>query len=88
MQAELFRPGSMDTVITMALTHEIESYMGRAELKRFLQRTYEMTAPGGVYINYDVVGPDDPDKLVYVQFTSDDGDNPADLGWQYEGAVS
>ena len=85
MQAELFRSGSMDTVITMALTHEIESYMGRAELKRFLKRTYEMTAPGGVYINYDVVGPDEPDKLVYVQFTSDDGDNPADLGWQLEG---
>lgn len=85
MQAELLKPRTMDTIITMALTHEIESYMGRGELSRFLARAYDMCAPGGVYINYDVVGPDEPDRQVYVDFTSDDGENPRDLGWELEG---
>lgn len=85
MQAKLFEPDSMDTVITMALTHEIESYMGRGELKKFIRRAYEMCAPGGVYINYDVVGPDDPDREVYVRFNQKDGDNPDDLCWDLQG---
>lgn len=85
MQSELFEPNSMSTVLTMALTHEIESYMGRNELRKFLQRAYEMCADGGVYINYDVVGPDEPDKRVFVRLTDDDGENPTDLGWDLEG---
>ena len=85
MQAELFEPSSINTVITMALTHEVESYMGRGELKRFLTRAYQMCAPGGVCINYDVVGPDDPEKEVYVLFTETDGDNPTDLQWGLQG---
>lgn len=85
MQSELFWLNSLDTVITMALTHEIESYLGHEELERFLKRTYEMLAPNGVYINFDVVGPDDPDQEVYVQFAADDGENPDDLGWGLEG---
>ena len=76
MRSSLFAKGSLDTIITMALTHEIESYLGRDELVRFVRRMYDMTAPGGVYINYDVVGPEDKDAKVYVQFTRDDGDNP------------
>ncbi len=79
MQSELFEPDSMSTVITMALTHEVESYLGHDELAKFIDRAYEMTAPGGVYINYDVVGPDGRDQEVYFLPTSDDGDNPEDL---------
>jgi len=63
----------------MALTHEIESYLGREELLRFIQRMYDITAPGGVYINYDVVGPEDKDTQVYALFTSTDGENPANV---------
>ncbi len=40
---------------------------------------YDITAPGGVYINYDVVGPDDKDQLVYALLNSDDGENPEDV---------
>lgn len=79
MQSTLFPPKSVDTVITMALTHEVESYMGREALEQFIERVYQMTAPGGAYINYDVVGPDDKDKQVYVQLTEDDGENPDDV---------
>ncbi len=38
-----------------------------------------MTAPGGVYINYDVVAPDDKEKIVYILLTDTDGSNPDDV---------
>ena len=79
MRSSLFPHNSLDTIITMALTHEVESYLGRDELIRFIQRMYDITAPGGVYINYDVVAPHDKDKTVYVRFNDTDGENPDDL---------
>lgn len=85
MQSDLFEDGSMSTVITMALTHEVESYLGRSDLLEFIRRTYDMLAQGGVYINYDVVGPSDREREVYVVFTRSDGDNPDDLRWDLEG---
>lgn len=84
MQSALFPKNSVNTAITMALTHEVESYMGREALLEFIRRVYEMTAPGGVYINYDVVGPDGKDDKVYVQFTDDDGENPDDVNKQLD----
>jgi len=85
MQSELFEPDSMSTVITMSLTHEVESYLGHDELLKFLKRAYTMLAPGGVYINYDVVGPDDRTEEVYFAPNHDDGENPDDLRWELEG---
>ena len=79
MRSSLFPKNSLDTIITMALTHEIQSYLGIDELHAFLRRMYDITAPGGVYINYDVVAPDDKEKRVYVRFTDDDGENPDEL---------
>lgn len=79
MRSSLFPHNSLNTIITMALTHEIESYLGRDELKAFIKRMYEITAPGGVYINYDVVGPNDKNKLVYALLNEADGDNPLTL---------
>lgn len=79
MQGSLFDDDYFTTIITMALTHEIESYLGRDELARFVCRVFTMLAPGGTYINYDVVGPDDGDEMVYVKFRDDDGDNPQDV---------
>jgi len=86
MQSELFEPDSMSTVITMALTHEVESYLGHDELLKFVKRAHTMLAPGGVYINYDVVGPDDRTKEVYFAPNTHDGENPEDLRWELEGA--
>ncbi len=71
-----FGDNTLDTIITMALTHEIYSYLGKDELERFVRRMYDMLAPGGVYINYDVVGPVSKDDIVHVRFTSSDGKNP------------
>jgi SAM-dependent methyltransferase len=79
MRSAIFPDNSLNTTITMALTHEIESYLGRPSLLEFLRRIYDMTAPGGIYINSDVAAPSRKDETVYVQFTSTDGENPADL---------
>lgn len=72
LQTKLFEPNSLDTVITMALTHEIESYLGRDALLEFCEHVWTMLRPGGVWINYDVVGPDNGDELVLARFADDD----------------
>jgi SAM-dependent methyltransferase len=79
MRSSLFPHNSLDTIITMALTHEIESYLGHEELMAFLKRMYAITAPGGVYINYDVVGPHQKDRIVYARLNDSDGENPEEL---------
>ena len=84
MRSSLFPNNSLNTIITMALTHEIESYLGRAELLAFIKRVYEMIAPGGVYINYDVVAPDNKDQKVHVLFEDADGSNPEDVSSNHE----
>lgn len=73
LQTKLFEPNSLDTVITMALTHEIESYLGREALLEFCQHVYSMLRPGGVWINYDVVGPANGNELVLARLNTADG---------------
>lgn len=73
MQTTLFEPHSIDTVITMALTHEIWSYLGPEALTEFIGRAHDMLRPGGVWINYDVVGPERGDEEVLVRFSTTDG---------------
>ncbi|MDI1461324.1 class I SAM-dependent methyltransferase [Catellatospora sp. KI3] len=75
----VFPPRSVDTTLTFALTHEIWSYGRRYEsLRAFVQAIHEHTVPGGVWINSDVCGPDDPDRPVLLHLTGDDGQNPAE----------
>lgn len=63
----VFRRGSMTTVHTGSLTHEIESYGGRADLLAFIRNRYQELAPGGVWINRDVVGPPDGEEDVTLE---------------------
>lgn len=79
MRSEIFPANTLNTIITMALTHEIESYLGRESLLEFIKRMFDMLATGGVYINYDVVGPKEKDEHVWVNLNMSDGDNPAEL---------
>jgi SAM-dependent methyltransferase len=81
----IFAERSVDTTLTFALTHEIWSYGDRREsLRRFAERIFDHTVPGGVWINSDVCGPDGRDRPVLLRLTTTDGDNPAgprrDLG--------
>ena len=70
-----FDRSSMNTIHTSSLTHEIESYGSRAELLSFIKNRYDELAPGGVWINRDVVGPEDRDRIVLMKLSKDDGRN-------------
>lgn len=70
-------PRSVDTTLTFALTHEIWSYgTGLPSVRAFAEAIFEHTVPGGVWINSDVCGPDDPGRTVRLTLRTDDGENP------------
>lgn len=69
----VFAKGSMNTIHTSSLTHEIESYAGRDDLLIFIKNRYEELAHGGVWINRDVVGPENKHEIVYLKLTKEDG---------------
>lgn len=69
----VFDRASMNTIHTSSLTHEIESYGSRAELLQFIANRYEELASGGVWVNRDVVGPENKDARVLMKLNRDDG---------------
>lgn len=71
----VFDEGSMNTIHTSSLTHEIESYGSRADLLQFIKNRYNELAPGGVWVNRDVVAPFDKEKQIYLLLDETDGDN-------------
>ncbi|GHN00591.1 hypothetical protein WSM22_20800 [Cytophagales bacterium WSM2-2] len=71
----VFDRGSMNTIHTSSLTHEIESYGGRNELLSFIKNRFEELAPGGVWVNRDVVGPPGKDKMILMTLNRNDGRN-------------
>ncbi|PFG44144.1 methyltransferase family protein [Isoptericola jiangsuensis] len=67
LRSAVFPPASVSTTFTVALTHEISSYgAGRADLELLARRIFEHTAPGGVWVCSDVLGPEGGDRLVHV----------------------
>jgi hypothetical protein len=72
-----FPERSIDTTLTVALTHEIYSYGdGVAALRSLAQVVYRHTAAGGVWVNSDVCGPADLDRQVRLRLVTDDGETP------------
>jgi hypothetical protein len=69
----IFPENSINTFTTVALTHEIESYGGRAALENFLRLLHQQTAIGGRWVNFDVLGPDDRDQPVFLRLQREDG---------------
>lgn len=74
-----FSPGTMDSIHTSSLTHEIESYGDEGDLLQFIKNRYQELAPGGVWVNRDVLGPDDGDREVLMWLNEEDGNNE---GWE------
>lgn len=70
-----FAANSMNTIHTSSLTHEIESYGGHDDLLSFIRNRFEELAPGGVWVNRDVVGPEDGDRPVLMWLNEKDGRN-------------
>ena len=71
----IFPPASIQTFLTFSLTHELESYQGRPTLERFIGLMFEQLAPGGRWINVDVVGPENMDEMVLLRLNRNDGRN-------------
>lgn len=77
--APIFSPHSVNTFTTFALTHEVESYLGREALLAFIALLRGQLALPGRWLNSDVVGPDEPDRPVLLWLNHQDGrdDDPA-----------
>lgn len=71
----VFDQRSMNTIFTSSLTHEIESYGSREDLIKFIKNRYDELVIGGVWINRDVVGPENKEQIVYMNLNMDDGRN-------------
>jgi hypothetical protein len=69
----VFDANSMNTIHTSSLTHEIESYGSRDELLKFILNRYQELANGGIWINRDVVGPENKEKIVLMKLNQADG---------------
>ena len=76
LAGEVFTPGSVDTTITIALTHEVFSYGQRdKDLTALMDTILKHTRVGGVWINLDVAGPKDPGRIVHLRVPTNDGEN-------------
>jgi len=73
MQSKLFPNNSVQTTTSFSLTHEIESYLGRDSLLKFISQIYDQTAVGGTYINVDVTGPEEGSSKVFLWLNHEDG---------------
>ncbi len=71
----VFERNSMNTIHTSSLTHEIESYGSREDLLSFIKNRLDELAPGGVWVNRDVVGPNNKDEQIWMQLNKIDGRN-------------
>lgn len=75
----VFPQRSIDTTLTLALTHEIWSYADGSRprtVQRFADALFAHTAPDGVWVNSDVCGPAEPDRPVVLELDDSDGGNP------------
>jgi len=78
LAGRLFPDRSIATTLSFALTHEIYSYGdGMPSLDAFVSAIAAHTKPGGVWINSDVCGPADPDRLVRLRMRGGDVTTPA-----------
>lgn len=72
----VFEVGTMHTIHTSSLTHEIYSYVpddcedaaatGLAQLRQFIENRYRELLDGGVWVNRDVIGPEEPERIVLM----------------------
>jgi len=77
LSGKVFPDASINTSLSFALTHEIVSYAGGLPaLERLIAGVFRQTAPGGVWINSDVCGPEHGDELVLLHFLEAGLDHP------------
>jgi hypothetical protein len=75
----VFDQHSMNTIHTSSLTHEIASYGSKEDLLKFIQHRYQELAPGGIWINRDVTGPDNKEEIILLWLNEEDGENTINI---------
>lgn len=75
LNSPVLADASIDTTITMALTHEVLSYGSHEDVVAMANRIFQHTRPGGVWLNADVCGPADPDVVVEFDLATNDGES-------------
>jgi hypothetical protein len=69
LTGKVFPDSSINTTLGFALTHEILSYAGGVPaVETLIGAVFQQTAPGGVWINSDLCGPEDGDAAVLLNF--------------------
>jgi SAM-dependent methyltransferase len=69
----LFPHGTVNTFIAVSLCHEIWSYEGENALRQALALIYQQLKPGGVFIIYDVISPEESEHEIIVNLSRQDG---------------
>ncbi|MFH1248630.1 MAG: methyltransferase domain-containing protein [archaeon] len=75
-----FKNNTINTFVYSSVLHEIYSYIGKNALINVLKNTYNQIAPDGNMIIRDVVGPENPDKIVYMELNNKDGKDNGQIG--------
>ena len=70
-EAPLFPDASIDTTLSVALCHELWSYIGPQALRTFLRAVAAQTAPDGVWVLLDVLGPEGGDEIVWLELAGE-----------------
>ena len=75
----IFADDSVQTTICNSTLHELWSYgEGQKTVMSYLHNKYRQLAPGGRLVVRDVVGPEEPDTLVYLWLNDSDGESGAE----------
>ncbi len=71
----LFEDNFVNTVICNSTLHEIWSYNNKLQsIKDYLKLKYNQLVPGGRIIARDVIGPNEPDKTVFLRDNENDNE--------------
>lgn len=74
----IFQPETIHTTICNSTLHELWSYNDReATVSAYFREKFRQLAPHGRLLIRDVVGPDNPDDIVYLWLTDEDGTKQA-----------
>jgi len=68
-----FKDNSINTFIYSSVLHEIYSYINESALKNLLKNIYKQLKHKGRIIIRDVVGPENPNQLIYMELNGKDG---------------
>ncbi len=74
-----FKENSINTFIYSSVMHELYSYIGEEMLAKIIGDAHSQLVDGGRLVIRDVVGPNNPDKIIYMALNQNDGSSKGDI---------